>query len=63
MPSTGSATETPVAQAPTDFNGDGQTDFFEFVDAFGTSDSLFDLNGDGIVNFADFFEFVDAFGS
>ena len=52
--------------ASTDFNGDGIVnfaDFFEFVDAFGTSDTLFDLNGDGIVNFADFFEFVDAFGT
>ncbi len=54
------------AQATADFNGDGRVDFadfFEFVDAFGSSDPRFDLNGDGRVDFADFFEFVDAFGS
>ncbi len=53
-------------QASTDFNGDGKTDFvdfFQFVDAFGSSDARFDLNGDGKVDFVDFFQFVDAFGS
>ena len=53
-------------QAATDFNGDGKTDFvdfFQFVDAFGSTDARFDLNGDGKVDFVDFFQFVDAFGS
>ena len=53
-------------QATTDFNGDGKVDFvdfFQFVDAFGSTDARFDLNGDGKVDFVDFFQFVDAFGS
>ena len=56
-------TETP-AGAPTDFNGDGKTDFvdfFQFIDAFGGSDPRFDLDGSGTVDFVDFFMFVDAF--
>ena len=51
-------------QAATDFNGDGRTDFadfFQFIDAYGTSDARFDLDGNGTVDFADFFKFVDAF--
>ncbi len=66
MPSTGSTTETPVAQAPTDFNGDGKTDFvdfFLFADAYGGTDPRFDLDGSGTVDFVGFFKFVDAFGS
>ena len=63
----GTGTTTPPAQtsAATDFNGDGKTDFvdfFEFIDAFGSTDSRFDLDGNGTVDFVDFFEFVDAFG-
>ena len=53
-------------QVTADFNGDGIVnfaDFFDFVDAFGTTDAKYDLDGNGIVNFADFFEFVDAFGT
>ncbi len=53
-------------QVTADFNGDGIVnfaDFFDFVDAFGTTDAQYDLDGNGIVNFADFFEFVDAFGT
>ncbi len=53
-------------QRATDFNGDGKTDFvdfFQFVDAFGSSDPRFDLDGNGTVDFVDFFLFVDAFGS
>ena len=56
----------PQGQKTADFNGDGIVnfaDFFDFVDAFGTTDAKFDLDGNGIVNFADFFEFVDAFGT
>ena len=61
-------TVTPLAQgqAPTDFNGDGRTDFadfFLFADAFGGTDPRFDLDGSGRVDFADFFKFVDAFGT
>ena len=61
-------TSTPVTQghAPTDFNGDGRTDFvdfFLFADAYGGTDSRFDLDGNGVVDFADFFKFVDAFGA
>ncbi len=53
-----------AAQASTDFNGDGQTDFadfFLFIDAFGGTDSRFDLDGSGTVDFVDFFQFIDAF--
>ena len=59
-------TEVSKAQAPTDFNGDGKTDFvdfFLFADAYGGTDPRFDLDGNGTVDFADFFKFVDAFGS
>ena len=48
----------------TDFNGDGKTDFadfFLFIDAYGGTDSRFDLDGSGTVDFVDFFQFVDAF--
>ncbi|MDE3259288.1 MAG: hypothetical protein OYM47_15790 [Gemmatimonadota bacterium] len=54
------------AQASTDFNGDGRTDFvdfFLFADAYGSTNATFDLDGNGTVDFADFFKFVDAFGS
>ena len=57
-----SATEP--EQAPTDFNGDGRTDFadfFLFIDAFGGTDSRYDLDGNGTIDFADFFKFIDAF--
>ncbi len=59
-------TEVSKAQAPTDFNGDGKTDFvdfFLFADAYGGTDPRFDLDGNGTVDFADFFKFVDAFGA
>ncbi len=53
-------------QVTADFNDDGIVnfaDFFDFVDAFGSTDAKFDLDGSGTVDFADFFEFVDAFGT
>ena len=56
----------PRGEKTADFNGDGIVnfaDFFDFVDAFGTTDAKFDLDASGTVDFADFFEFVDAFGS
>ena len=58
--------ETGTATAATDFNGDGRTDFadfFLFADAYGGTDSRFDLDRSGRVDFADFFRFVDAFGT
>ena len=63
---TASGTTTPAAQAQatTDFNGDGRTDFadfFLFIDAFGTTDARYDLDGNGTVDFVDFFRFIDAF--
>ena len=48
-----------------DFDGDGEVgfgDFFQLVDAFGSTDPRFDLDGDGEVGFGDFFQLVDAFG-
>ena len=60
----GTATAATQAQAATDFNGDGRTDFadfFLFIDAFGSTDPRFDLDGSGTVDFVDFFQFVDAF--
>ena len=62
----GENTSVPRGQKTADFNGDGIVnfaDFFDFVDAFGTTDAKFDLDGSGTVDFADFFEFVDAFGT
>ncbi len=62
----------PPEMRSSDFNGDRQLDFHEFL-AFArhfglTSDSLsfdgrFDLDGDGNVDFADFIAFADAFGA
>ena len=60
----GTGTPPTQAQATTDFNGDGKTDFvdfFLFIDAYGGTDSRFDLDGSGTVDFVDFFQFVDAF--
>ena len=64
-PGTGTTTPPSQASAATDFNGDGKTDFvdfFQFIDAFGSTDPRFDLDGNGTVDFVDFFQFVDAFG-
>ena len=58
-------TFTALANATTDFDGDGETgfaDFFLFADAFGGSDPRFDLDGSGSVDFGDFFLFADHFG-
>ena len=67
-PWSATATGTPETEtqagAPTDFNGDGRTDFvdfFLFIDAFDGSDPRFDLDGNGTVDFVDFFLFIDAF--
>ncbi len=57
----------PAAMASSDFDGDGRvglTDFFLFIDAYGTTDSRFDTNGSGgPVDADDFFLFADQFGS
>ena len=56
---------TAVAEATSDFDGDGVAsfaDFFLFADAFGTTDARFDLDGSGVVDFGDFFIFADSFG-
>ena len=63
-PDTATPEPTTPAPAPTDFNGDGRTDFvdfFQFIDAYGGSDPRFDLDGSGTVDFVDFFQFIDAF--
>ena len=56
-----------AAFVPTpDFNGNGTVDildFFLFADAFGGTDTIFDLNENGAVDILDFFMFADAFGS
>ena len=49
-----------------DFNGDGQVDFedfLEFVNAYGSEEARFDLDNSGRVDFADFLRFVDDFGN
>jgi murein tripeptide amidase MpaA len=48
-----------------DFNGDGQADFFDYLDfaqAFATEDPSADFNGDSQVDFFDYLDFVDALG-
>ncbi|MDP6039975.1 MAG: DUF1566 domain-containing protein, partial [Candidatus Latescibacteria bacterium] len=51
--------------AVTDFNGDGNTnfpDFIAFAAAFGTGQASFDLDQNGEVDFPDFLVFAAAFG-
>lgn len=53
-----------AVQATPDFNGDGQTDFADFLlfaNAFGGTSEAFDLDESGRVDFADFIMFVAAF--
>ena len=66
MPSNGGTTA-----GVTDFNGDGQVgfpDFLLFVEQFGLSrgdagyDARYDLDGDGTIGFSDFLIFANAFG-
>ena len=55
-----------VTGKSSDFNGDGQIDFedfLEFVNAYGSEEARFDLDNSGRVDFADFLKFVDDFGS
>lgn len=47
-----------------DFNGDGQVDFFDyldFLDAFANQDQSADFNGDGQVDFFDMLDFMAAY--
>ena len=47
-----------------DFNGDGQVDFFDYLDfvaAFAAEDPSADFNGDGQIDFFDYLDFVAAF--
>ncbi|MDX2146132.1 MAG: hypothetical protein SFZ23_01315 [Planctomycetota bacterium] len=51
---------------PADFNGDGQVDFFDFLDfsvAFSTEDLSADFNADFQVDFFDYLDFSAAFSS
>jgi hypothetical protein len=53
-----------VPRCPADFNADGQTDFFDYLDfaqAFDAEDASADIDGNGQVDFFDYLEFVRAF--
>ncbi|HJP31072.1 MAG TPA: hypothetical protein QGF95_11005 [Candidatus Latescibacteria bacterium] len=56
----------PLEPWPGDGDGDGDVDFDDFglfADAFGGTDTLFDLDADGAVSFRDLFLFSDRFGT
>ena len=47
-----------------DFNGDGQVDFFDYLDfvqAYADEDPSADFNGDGQIDFFDYLDFVQAY--
>ncbi len=51
---------------PADFNQDGTTDFFDYLDfvaAFADNQLSADFNQDGIIDFFDYLDFVDVFAS
>jgi hypothetical protein len=51
-------------QCRADFNGDGVSDFFDYLDfvaAFDAEDLAADFNGDGVVDFFDYLDFASAF--
>ena len=55
-----------IIGCPADFNGDGQVDFFDYLDfvvAFDNEDPEADFNGDGQVDFFDYLDFISAFDS
>ena len=65
---TGASNEAFKAHLPTtcdaDFNGDGQVDFFDYLDfvaAFAAEDPSADFNRDGQIDFFDYLDFVQAF--
>ncbi len=54
------------ATCAADFNGDGEVNFFDyldFVDAYSAGDSGADFNGDTEIDFFDYLDFVDAFSA
>ena len=56
----------PEEPCPADFNGDGQVDFFDYLDfvmAYNEEDPAADFNGDGQVDFFDYLDFVEAFSA
>ncbi|MDX2147003.1 MAG: GC-type dockerin domain-anchored protein [Planctomycetota bacterium] len=62
----GGSNETPIDGVPciADFNGDGQVDFFDFLDfslAFSEEDPSADINNDGVIDFFDYLDFAQAF--
>jgi hypothetical protein len=53
-----------VLGCPADFNNDGQSDFFDYLDfaaAFDAEDASADFNGDQQIDFFDYLDFVQAF--
>ena len=49
---------------PADFNGDGQADFFDYLDfvgAYASEHPSADFNGDGQIDFFDYLDFVEAY--
>jgi hypothetical protein len=49
-----------------DFNQDGATDLFDYLDfvqAFAAMDTTADFNRDGVIDFFDYLDFVDAFSA
>ncbi len=56
--------DTVISDCDADFNGDGEVDFFDyldFVDSFSSLSPESDFNGDGSIDFFDYLDFVDAF--
>ncbi len=61
-----SVTGTLIDVCAADFNNDGISDFFDyldFVDAFSALEPAADFNGDTIIDFFDYLDFVDAFAT
>ncbi|MDX2146057.1 MAG: hypothetical protein SFZ23_00940 [Planctomycetota bacterium] len=55
---------TALGNCPSDFNNDGQSDFFDYLDfaaAYSNDDPLADFNRDGQVDFFDYLDFAAAF--
>ncbi len=56
----------PGPSCPADFNADGTSDFFDYLDfvaAFAGNSLASDFNADGIVDFFDYLDFVSAFAT
>ena len=64
LPVTGTLIVRRGCSCPADFNGDGQVDFFDyldFIEAFAAEDPSADFNGDGQIDFFDYLDFIAAF--